>query len=66
VESWHVFLDDQSICVVLQNEIYNPKETISLENNKIPKRMSPLESSFSTSDVSNKKDKEEEESKRKI
>jgi hypothetical protein len=36
-----------------------------LEDNKFPKGLTPLESSFSSSDVGNKKDKEEE-SKRKI
>jgi hypothetical protein len=66
VESWQVFPDDEIICAFLQNEIYKSKEIISLEDNKISKGMTPLESSFSTSDVSNKKDKEEEESKRKI
>jgi hypothetical protein len=65
-ESWQVFPDDESICAFIQNEPYNPKEIISLEDNKIPKGLNPLESSFSTSDVSNNKDHKEEESKWKI
>jgi hypothetical protein len=50
----------------LQNEPYKPKEIISLEDDKIPKGLTPLESSFSTSDVGNKENKKEEESKRKV
>jgi ribonuclease HI len=66
VESWQVFPDDESICAFLQNELYKPKEIISLEDNKFPKGLTPLESSFSTSDVGSHNDKKEEESKRKI
>jgi hypothetical protein len=54
VESWKVFIDDEGICAFLQNEPYKPKETISLENDKIPKGLTPLESSFSMSDARNK------------
>jgi hypothetical protein len=54
-ELWQVFSDDESICVFIQNEPYNLKEIISLKNNKIPKGLTPLESLFSTSDVSNNK-----------
>jgi hypothetical protein len=50
----------------LQNELYKPKEIISLEDNKFPKGLTPLENSFSTSDVGSHDDKKEEESKRKI
>jgi hypothetical protein len=39
---------------------------IYLEDNLFPKRSIPLESSFSSSNVGNKNDKEEELSKRKI
>jgi hypothetical protein len=60
------FPDDESICAFIRNEPYKPMEIISLENNKIPKGLTPLESSFSTSDVSNSKDRKEEESKQKI
>jgi hypothetical protein len=66
VESWQVFPDDESICAFLQNEPIKRKEIISLEDNKFPKGLTPLESSFSSSDVGNKKNKEEEESKRNI
>jgi hypothetical protein len=66
VESWQVFPNDEIICDFLQNDIYKPKKIISLEDNKIPKGMTPLENLFSTSDVRNKKDNKEEESKQKI
>jgi hypothetical protein len=66
VESWQVFPDDESICAFLQNEAWKGKEIITLEDNKFPKGLNPLESSFSSSDVENKKENEEEESKRKI
>jgi hypothetical protein len=66
IESWQVFIDDEGICAFIQNEPYNPKEIISLENDKLPKGLTPLESSFSTSDVSNKENNKEEESKRKF
>jgi hypothetical protein len=54
VKSWQVFPSDDSICAFIQNEPYNPKEIISMEDNKIPKGLNPLESSFSLSDVGNK------------
>jgi hypothetical protein len=65
-ESWQVFPDDKSIFYFIPNESYKPKEIISLEDNKNPKCLTPLENSFSTSDVSNSKYHKEEESKRKI
>jgi hypothetical protein len=37
-----------------------------MENNKILKGLTPLESSFSSSDVGNKENNKEEESKRKV
>jgi hypothetical protein len=37
-----------------------------MEYNKIPKGLTPLESSFSSSDVGRKKKHKEEESKRKV
>jgi hypothetical protein len=61
VESWQVFPDDESIYAFLQNEPIKQKEIIYLEENKFPKGLTPLERSFSSSDVGNKKDKEEEE-----
>jgi hypothetical protein len=66
IESWQVFPSDESICAFIQNEPYKPKEIISMEDNKIPKGLTPLESSFSSSDVGNKEKHKEEESKRKV
>jgi ribonuclease HI len=66
VESWQVFPSDESIYDFIQNEPYNPKEIISMEDNKISKGLTPLESSFSSSDVGNKEKHKEEESKRKV
>jgi hypothetical protein len=40
--------------------------SIRLFNNKIPKGLTPLESSFSSTDVGNKEKHKEEESKRKV
>jgi hypothetical protein len=37
-----------------------------MEDNKIPKGFTPLESSFSSSDIGNKESHKEEESKRKV
>jgi hypothetical protein len=39
----------------------NPKEIISMKDDKIPKGLTPLESSFSLSDVGNKEKQKEEE-----
>jgi hypothetical protein len=50
----------------IQNEPYKPKEIIYVEDDKFPKGLTPLESSFSSSDVGNKKTHKEEESKRKV
>jgi hypothetical protein len=66
VESWQVFPSDEGICAFIQNEPFKPKEIISMENNKILKGLTPLESSFSSSDVGNKETHKEEESKRKV
>jgi hypothetical protein len=54
IESRQVFPNDKSICAFIQNEPLKPKEFIYLENKKIPKFLTPLESSFSSSDVGNK------------
>jgi hypothetical protein len=51
------------VCEILQNEPLKRKENISLEDNKFPKGLNPLERSFSFSDVGNKKEKEEESKK---
>jgi hypothetical protein len=66
IESWQVFPSDERISSFIQNEPYNPKEIISIEDNKIPKGLTPLKSSFSSSDVGNKEKHKEEESKRKV
>jgi ribonuclease HI len=66
IESWQVFPNDEIICSFIQNEPFKPKEIISIEDNKIPKSLTPLESSFSSSDVGNKEKQKEEESKRKV
>jgi hypothetical protein len=55
VESWQVFYDDERICSFTQNEPLKKKESISLEDDKFPKGLTRLESSFSSSDVGNKK-----------
>jgi hypothetical protein len=39
---------------------------ISIEDNKIPKGLTPLEGSFSSSDVGNKEKQKEEELRRKV
>jgi ribonuclease HI len=66
IESRQVFPSDESIHAFIQNEPYKPKEIISIKDNKIPKGLTPLESSFSSSDVGNKEKQKEEESKRKV
>jgi ribonuclease HI len=66
VESWHVFPSDEGICAFIQNEPFRPKEIISIEDDKFPKGLTPLESSFLSSDVSNKVIHKEEESKMKV
>jgi hypothetical protein len=42
------------------------KEIISLEDNKFPKGLTPLESSFSSSDVGNKKEKKRRNQKERL
>jgi ribonuclease HI len=44
IESWQVFPSDESICSLIQNEPYKSKEIISIEDNKILKGLTPLES----------------------
>jgi hypothetical protein len=66
IESWLVFPNDERICDFIQNEPFKPKEFISIEDDKIPKGLTPLESSFSSSDVGNKEKQKEDESKRKV
>jgi hypothetical protein len=66
MESWQVFPSDEGIFTFIQNEPFKPNEIISIEDDKFPKGLTPLESSFSSIDVSNKEIHKEEESKRKV
>jgi hypothetical protein len=66
MESWQVFPNDESICAFFQNEPLKRKEIVSLEDNEFPKVLNPMEISFSSSDVDNRRKKKEEEYKRKI
>jgi hypothetical protein len=66
VESWKVLKNDEDIYAFLQNEPLKPKEVISIEDNKFPKGLNPLESSFLTIDVGKKENVVEDESKRKV
>ena len=61
VESWKVFPSDEGICAFIQNEPFKPKEIISIEDEKFPKGLTPLESSFLSSDVGNKETHKGEE-----
>ena len=51
-ESWQVFEHDESLHAFLMNEDVHDFEMISLEHNKYPKGLSPLESNFSSADAS--------------
>jgi hypothetical protein len=64
--SWKAIPNDESICVVIQNEPLKPEEIISIENNEIPEGLTPLESSFSLSVVGNKEKQKEEELQKKV
>jgi hypothetical protein len=67
VESWQVFPSNENIGSFIQNEPYKPKDIISMEDiKKNTKGLTPLESSFSLSDIGNKEKHKEEESKRKV
>jgi hypothetical protein len=57
IKSWQVFPNDESICDFIQNEPFKPKDIISIEDKNIPKVLTPLECSFSSSDVGNKEKK---------
>jgi hypothetical protein len=61
IESWQVFSDDEIICAFLQNETLKKKEMISFKDDKFTKRLTPLDCSFSSSDVSDQKKNSEEE-----
>lgn len=66
VESWKVFPSDEVIFSFIQNESFKPKEIISIEDDKFPKGLTPLEILFSSSDVGKKETHKEEGSKRKF
>jgi ribonuclease HI len=66
VESWQGFPSDEEICDFIQNEPFRPKEIISIEDDKFSKGLTPLKSSFFSSDVSNKEIHKEESSKTKV
>jgi hypothetical protein len=66
IESWKVFPSNERISNFIQNEPYKPKEIISMEDNKIPKGLNPIESSFLWGDIGNKNKHKEEESKIKV
>jgi ribonuclease HI len=66
IESWQGFPSDEGIFAFIQNKPFNPKEIISMEDKKIPKGLTPLEISFSLSDVGNKETHKEDELKRKV
>jgi ribonuclease HI len=52
--SWNAIPNDESICVVIQNEPLKPEEIISTDNNEILEGLTPLEISCSLSVVGNK------------
>jgi hypothetical protein len=58
--------NDRSICAFIQDEPLKSEEIISIENNKVPRGLTPLESSFSLSDVGNKEKQKEEELRKKV
>jgi hypothetical protein len=66
VESWQALPNNERICSFIQDEPLKPKEIISIENNKIPKGLTPLESSFSSSDVGNKEKQKRRGVKKKV
>jgi ribonuclease HI len=66
IKLWKVFHSNERIYDFIQNEPYKLKEIICIEDNKIPKGLNPLESSFSSSDVGNKEKHKEEDLKRKV
>jgi ribonuclease HI len=66
VESWQALPNNKRICDFIQYEPLKPEEIISIENNKIPEGLTPLESSFSSSDVGNKEKHKEEELRNKV
>jgi hypothetical protein len=66
VGSWQALPNDESIGASIQDEPFKHEEIISIENNEIPESLTPLESSFSSSDVGNKEKQKEEELRKKV
>ena len=66
IESCQVFPSDEGIYAFMQNEHFKLREIISVEDDKNFKGLTPLESSFSSSDVGKKETHKEDESKRKV
>jgi hypothetical protein len=64
--SWEAIPNDESIHAAIQNEPLEPKEIVSVENNKILEGLTPLQSSFSLSVVGNKEKRREEELQEKV
>jgi hypothetical protein len=46
IQSYQVFVDDENTCSFLQNEPLKKKEIMSLEDDKFPKGLTPLESHY--------------------
>jgi hypothetical protein len=65
-ELWKAIPNDESICVVIQNEPLKPRDIISIENNNILEGLNPLESLFSLSVVGNKEKQKEGELWKKV
>jgi hypothetical protein len=56
---WKAILNNERICSIRQNEPLNPEKIIFVENNEIPKGLTPIEVLFSLS-VGGNKEKEED------
>jgi hypothetical protein len=54
VEYWKALPNKERNCAFIQDEPFKYEEIIPIENNKILEGLTPLESSFSSSDVGNK------------
>jgi hypothetical protein len=65
-EFWKAIPNNESICVVIQNEPLKPEEIISVGNKKILEGSTPLESLFSLSVEGNKEKQKEEELQQKM
>jgi hypothetical protein len=66
VESWQALPNNERNCAFIQDEPFKLEDIISIENNTIHEGLTPLENSFSSSDVGNKKKQKEEELWKKV